>query len=337
VTLRFVEQRDLTALLRGLCAARTVYYPQQTDDGYRLARSREEEAFLAPFSQYRVTQPMKVLFFPPRERIDEDPPAPEKLAIIGAKACDVGSIQNLDTVFLQGEFEDPFYASVRHNALIISSDCTGFRESCFCTRLGVPPYPTAGFDLNLSPVSGGFVVEIGSDQGADLAGTMSCLHEASEDQVQERDANRKDMAERVAADRASRWEKDWDVRDATAANLESDIWQDRAARCVECGGCNLACPNCFCFMVSDRPAGDWFERRRLWDSCQYKGYAKIAAGYTRARLAQRVRNRFIHKFLYTKDNYGVYGCFGCGRCTEVCLAKIDIREVLEDLLDAKPV
>ena len=41
-----------------------------------------------------------------------------------------------------------------------------------------------------------------------------------------------------------------------------------------------------------------------------------------------LRNRFEKKFDFFTDRIGHYACDGCGRCTEVCTAGIDIRDVL---------
>ena len=71
-------------------------------------------------------------------------------AVFGAKACDLASLAVLDFVFAD-ETADPFYARNRRRTLIVSSDCTAFKEVCFCTLVGGKPYPEKGFDLNLSP------------------------------------------------------------------------------------------------------------------------------------------------------------------------------------------
>jgi sulfhydrogenase subunit beta (sulfur reductase) len=126
--------------------------------------------------------------------------------------------------------------------------------------------------------------------------------------------------------------------------------------CLECGGCNLACPTCFCFSVKDRalpgprtpgpsdggageregsPGGGEEEsswvRCRIWDSCQYEAFTLEASGHNpRARKTERMKRRFYHKVsaqYYQRD--GVLGCVGCGRCVKVCMGTTDMPAVVE--------
>ena len=71
-------------------------------------------------------------------------------------------------MFLEGVGVDSLYRLRRENTVFISSDCTGFKEVCFCLALDINPYPTDGFDLNLSPLNDGYLVEVGSKKGEEL-------------------------------------------------------------------------------------------------------------------------------------------------------------------------
>jgi ferredoxin len=111
-----------------------------------------------------------------------------------------------------------------------------------------------------------------------------------------------------------------------------DTWQNFMLPCVECGGCNLICDTCHCFLLADKKEGSINRKLRLWDSCLYANYARVAGGANPLRTrAQRLRNRFMKKFDFFIDNLGIPACCGCGRCIEVCPGKIDIREVLKDV------
>jgi heterodisulfide reductase subunit C len=112
----------------------------------------------------------------------------------------------------------------------------------------------------------------------------------------------------------------------------SGIWEDFCLDCVECGACNFICCTCHCFLLSDVQERNQSPRLRVWDSCQYANFARVAGGANPLkRRAQRLRNRFEKKFDFFIDNLGMPACEGCGRCIEACPAKIDIREVLKDL------
>lgn len=63
-------------------------------------------------------------------------------------------------------------------------------------------------------------------------------------------------------------------------------------------------------------------------------FARVAGGDNpRAGRAKRLRNRFEKKFDYFPEVLGCYACDGCGRCTKVCTANIDIRAVLTRAVD----
>ena len=102
--------------------------------------------------------------------------------------------------------------------------------------------------------------------------------------------------------------------------------------CVECGGCNFICNTCHCFLLSDTGDESKNKKLKLWDSCQYANYSRVAGGANplKARY-QRLRFRFTKKFDFFMDNLGMPACCGCGRCIEVCPGKIDLREVWKDL------
>jgi hypothetical protein len=108
------------------------------------------------------------------------------------------------------------------------------------------------------------------------------------------------------------------------------LWGDYAESCVECGACNFICCTCHCFLLADGFDSDGHAARtKLWDACLYDGFARTAGGGTpRPFRAERLRNRFDKKFSYFPQVLGRYACDGCGRCTEACIANIDIRDVL---------
>ncbi len=106
---------------------------------------------------------------------------------------------------------------------------------------------------------------------------------------------------------------------------------------MECGLCTHICPSCHCYLLYDEKGkASSFERSRMWDTCQYRGFARVAGGANpRVSRAQRLRHRYLHKLDYFKDISGLYMCTGCGRCVEGCLGKIDMREVLKKLEGSK--
>ena len=118
-------------------------------------------------------------------------------------------------------------------------------------------------------------------------------------------------------------------------SFESELWEDLAADCVECGACNFICCTCHCFLLADGvDAHRCPARTKQWDSCLLPNFARTAGGGNpRPRRAERLRNRFDKKFNFAPDVLGFYACDGCGRCTEACIGKIDILEVLKRAVD----
>ena len=126
------------------------------------------------FNPYRVIEPLKSFFTPFMENAafyfnpEKDIIDLGRSVIFGAKNCDVTSLKIQDFVFMEGVEVDYAYRLKREDMIIVSGDCIDYKEVCFCLALDILPYPTAGFDLNLSPVSEGYLVEVGSEKGGAL-------------------------------------------------------------------------------------------------------------------------------------------------------------------------
>jgi ferredoxin len=121
---------------------------------------------------------------------------------------------------------------------------------------------------------------------------------------------------------------------AMARNAASPLWAEEAEACVECGACNTVCPTCHCFFLCDQARNGEPSRVRLWDSCLYRDFGRVAGGGNpRARLWMRLRNRFEKKFDFFPQVAGFNACTGCGRCIAACPARIDIRRILKRLTE----
>jgi len=71
-------------------------------------------------------------------------------------------------MFLGGDVKDPYYENKRKNTILVSSDCEEYAPSCFCTSMEGQPYPKEGFDMNLTALRNGFVVETGTPVSENL-------------------------------------------------------------------------------------------------------------------------------------------------------------------------
>ena len=291
-----------------------------------------------------LSSPRSVLF-PMREvvaRYPDDPLAPEDgkpIIIIGPRACDLRAVQLLDKILLEGEFRDPFYAARRERTLLISVDCSAAADACFCTSVGGKPYldESQAFDLHLSPVEGGYVVDVGSEKGKEavvLAGDL--LQEANAEQLAQRDAARARMEETVRKNNEP-YQTQATLSDLVRGSEEAELWRKSAAVCSECGACTLVCPTCHCFLLYDQLVADGqAERVRSLDSCLYASYARMAGvgglkSSPRPALSNRFLNRLLHKFVWQPDATGDLGCVGCGRCIEVDMGGLDLRKFIQEL------
>ncbi|MCF7907747.1 MAG: 4Fe-4S dicluster domain-containing protein [Candidatus Omnitrophica bacterium] len=292
--------------------------------------------------EVRAFEPVKSFFLKARQKVASGfspdlPQSPSKpFAIVGVKACDLKGFKIQDYVFDNPDYQDPFYLKLRQDSLIISADCTCVIDTCFCAALGLKPYPKDNFDLNLSVVDDGFVVESGSDKGESILKQYTLLfRQTREDLVVTRDKKREKITGEANANLSKNTVPDQSsFKDVVQKNYESKIWEDEAKTCVECGACNAICPTCHCFLLYDQKDKDKMERLRIWDSCMIKDFARVAGGANpRERLWMRLRNRFEKKFDFFPKVAAEYACTGCGRCITACPAKIDIRKVLKKLVD----
>lgn len=338
--MRFLDEQGLAALLQGLAHEYELYGPVRV--GGRLALGRlapEGEASTPDWNEYRLPEPLKPFFFPASRVVTtwtrEGPrpaPPPRPRALLGAKACDLGALHILDQVLSGHTYREPGWCKAREQNLLISGDCTGCAASCFCTMLGDQPHPTAHFDLNLSPVEQGYVVETGSVKGEAVVAQHAVLfREATAAEIAARDARRAAMSAAVKSQN-EKWRTQDPFRTSVEKNLKTRIWGRLAATCVECNACNMVCPTCHCFMLLDAPTPDGAERISLWDSCFCAGYARMAGGGTpRLQLVERFKNHYYHKFVSFPENWGVTACTGCGRCVDACMGRIDKRACLHRL------
>ncbi len=264
------------------------------------------------------------------------------LIILGVRNCDLAAIALMDRIFLEGEYADPFYAEHRKHLIFVSVDCIIDAESCFCNLVNTDPFPTEGFDLNLSPIQDGYIVEVGTDKGSQLVeANRQLFTEPSQQQLDERNANRKAIKDKLAA-KNEKYQTTKPIQQVIQEAMDSGDWDPFVRLCVECGACTNICPTCHCFYLFDRLRGEPgsksgdFARVREWDSCLYADYARMAGGEggkpnPRPKLRNRLENRFTHKYLYIPQTHGVYGCTGCGRCLDACGGGIDPREVIKKL------
>ena len=338
-----VVSNGLDDVLTSLADGRDVYALERLESGnYKLRQTSSWQPEQHTLGAFRPTEPLKALFFPAREfigtwqKLSVREPMRERI-VFGVKNCDLSSLAIYDHVFLQGVCPDPYYEEAREKTILVSTDCSSQLDVCFCPGVGEQPYAEKGFDINIAETPAGYVIETGTARGAKLLQSAQQYLEEAGPELLEVFAQQRARRYRELVDHseAHGLKPGMDLRAAIEGSFESDLWKDFAKDCVECGACNFICCTCHCFLLADgvdadgRPA-----RTKLWDACLYKGFARTAGGGNpRPLRAERLRNRFDKKFSFFPQVLGRYACDGCGRCTEACIANIDIRDVLRRAVD----
>jgi ferredoxin len=295
---------------------------------YRLTRREDDRRF----GWAHGPDAGKRFLFPPRERIatierGEDGslrPRPDTgderpIAFIGLRSCDLHAIEVQDRVFLH---LDPAYRRRRERALFIGVNCEEPGGTCFCVSMNTGPRCTMGFDLALTELDEGFVVEVGTPRGEEILAV-----------VPTRDATPEEASapERVTDAAATRMGRELDTSDMPELlyrNRTHPRWHDVADRCLACGNCTNACPTCFCHDVVDGVSldGSVATRTREWATCFSAEYSWAAGEVVRHSHEGRYRQWLTHKFASWIDQYGTSGCVGCGRCITWCPVGIDVTE-----------
>jgi formate hydrogenlyase subunit 6/NADH:ubiquinone oxidoreductase subunit I len=293
----------------------------------------------------RAAESVKSFLFPPTQVVADYPsggktgaggPSEVRVGLVGLRACELRAVQYLDQVFGNPPIADPFYQEQRRRHVLVSVDCVQPHDTCFCHLVDGKPYADTGFDVNLTPIDGAFVLEAASQAGNDLlknAGAV--LREASEQDLQQREQARQGALKRLKELNRT-YEAGPGLRMAAEAE-DSGAWDRHGATCVECGACTQICPTCHCFYLFDRAAdADRFRRLRAWDSCTWSGYSRMAGAERmkpnpRSQFRSRFANRFLHKYVWSPQQWQMLGCVGCGRCVEACPGRIDIRKVIAEV------
>jgi len=299
---------------------------------YRLKRRADGALF-----GYSVgPQSWKQLFFVPRLRlwkahrkdgsfaVEQDRSTPPRLALIGARSCDLHAIEVQDRTFLEGPFVDGDYAARRRDVFVVAVNCGQAGGTCFCVSMKTGPKATSGFDLALTELlePHRFVVEVGTERGAELLGQLDAW-EATDADLHTAES----IVEQTARSMGRKMDTT-DIKDLLYRNAEHPRWDDVAQRCLSCTNCTLACPTCFCGSIEDVSdlAGETAERWRRWDSCFTLDHSYLHGGSVRSSTRSRYRQWLTHKLASWIDQFGVSGCVGCGRCITWCPVGIDITQ-----------
>ena len=251
-----------------------------------------------------------------------------RYAFLGVRACELAAMQIQDKVFLGGPFVDPTYQKRRNAAFVVAVNCTQAAPTCFCTSMNTGPLCHSGFDLALTEVADGFLLEIGSEPGAAVAERLIVTDRSAVTPATSQQCEAGDAARQQAVDQITKRLDTTDIRDLLMNNLRHPQWAEVAKRCLSCTNCTMVCPTCFCSSVTEVPdlTGDHVDRERSWDSCFNIDLSYMNGSPTRNSIQSRYRQWMTHKLATWHDQFGSSGCVGCGRCITWCPVGIDLTQ-----------
>lgn len=245
-----------------------------------------------------------------------------RYAFIGVRGCEVAAINVQDRIFLEGPYQEPHYKARRERAFLLGVNCTEPGETCFCASMGTGPRCNSECDLVFTELEESFLVEVGSELGAEMLAGTDWRPAGAFELKQARTL----LAE--AETQMGRTMETGDLPDLLYDNLDHPRWDDVAERCLSCTNCTMVCPTCFCHTVEDVSdlTGQQTQRVRFWDSCFNPDFSHVFGGNLRPNIRARYRQWLTHKLASWIDQFGTSGCVGCGRCITWCPAAIDLTE-----------
>ncbi len=288
--------------------------------------------------------PPKKYFMPPRETLLQYSLAEgqqmqalvevEELVIFGVHTCDLAGIQCLNVVFADRPRD--LHSIVRKNYLtLIGLECNDYCDRHANCAMFQNHLPKGGYDLFFSSLAAVYYVDINTRQGEQLleeSGLFEPVTAEAQKQLQELRKKKKKLFKNELPIRYQ------EIPQLFEDTFDSQIWAQIGERCLSCGNCTTVCPSCYCFDMMDEPELDLNHGRRLrvWDSCQLEDFAMVAGGENfRASRGERQRHRFNRKFHYPVERYKRFFCTGCGRCSRTCMAKIDLKETINALIEER--
>jgi sulfhydrogenase subunit beta (sulfur reductase) len=254
----------------------------------------------------------------------------DKRLVFAIHPCDMQAISVLDRTFL-GEFKDSYYKKLREETVTVVLNCNQACDSGFCESMGTGPFLQLhdGFDLVLTAMAKNYLIEFGSPRGEKLFGKAKGLRRATK-----KDLSEKEELEEQAKNSFTKQLDTNDLPELLMRNLEHPVYKQTAdARCLGCTNCTMVCPTCYCYNIEDRTSFDLrtTARSRYWDSCQELNFAKVHEGNFRSSQQARLRQFVTHKLATWVEQYGCFGCVGCGRCMTWCPTNIDLTEIAKEI------
>ena len=258
----------------------------------------------------------------------------EELILFGVHTCDLAGIQCLNMVFADRP-RDLHYQTRKNYITLIGLECNDYCDGHASCALLRNHLPKGGYDLFLSELHDHYLVDINTPKGEELVEDSELFVPATLEAKKQLQDLRNAKKAIFRSEVPIRYQ---DLPRLFDETFDSEVWQRIGDKCLSCGNCTNVCPTCYCFDVRDEPQLDLRKGRRIrvWDSCQHESFAKVAGGESfREERLDRKRHRFNRKFRYPMAHFKRTFCTGCGRCSRTCMAKIDLKETINALMEER--
>ena len=283
---------------------------------------------LITYNKPKPVTSLKNFYLPVKENVTSERLKERPRIIIGAPNCDIEGLALLDEIYLDKDFNDPFYRSRRENTLLIASDCKGIQEHCHCLSYGIRPYSASIADLAIIMQEGNMILRIITGKGEDFIKGISSAADITDKNILVAVEKEHSATESLLSE-ANKGLPDYKRTGEIVRNARKEIWEKYSLKCVSCGACATICPTCTCFLLIDKPG---FEKVKQLDACQYPGFERVAGGEDALHsLHNRFRNRYMCKYVWKPEKFKPVACTGCGRCIEACIGKINKNELFMEL------
>lgn len=255
----------------------------------------------------------------------------EPITIFGVHTCDLAGIQCLNMVFSERP-KDYNYLIRKSKITLIGLECNAYCDEHASCHLVHTSFPSGGYDIMFTDLGDVFLAHINTATGTDIVSRAGSFERAESyhlNALQDLRNRKREIFTNEVPIKTSRITELFDVV------FRAKVWDQLDARCLACGNCTAVCPTCYCFDIKDELELNLSSgvRYRVWDSCQLEPFARVAGGINfRKSRAARQRHRYYRKFRYPVDRFARFFCTGCGRCTRTCMARISLKETLNELI-----
>jgi len=239
----------------------------------------------------------------------------KKIALIGLHNCDLHALSRF--IF---EFKDTDLMPEQKDIFIIGSSCQP-EKSCFCTLMETSK--PINYDLYVQKQGNNYEIFCGSSKGEKIFKKFK-FKSVKDIKIETIEPQGDKEIDLVKLKRAVGNKKE---------NL--DFWQGLANNCFGCGACTAVCPLCFCTRQDfNNDTNGNCHQCLSWDSCFAKRFSEIQNHHDlRPVNTDRLYNWYHHKFVRSFHHSDHPLCTGCGRCIAACPAHLNIRNIINSLLE----